>query len=217
MTAKTIALTDELHSYLLAHGGEPDEIAADLLAETRSLLPDEADMSIAPEQAAFLTLLTRTLGVRRAIEIGTFTGFSSLAIARGLADGGRLLCFDVSTEYTSVARRYWARAGVADRIDLRIGRAADTLPELPAEPATDLAFIDADKTGYPTYWRELVPRMRPGGVILVDNVLRHGHVLDPQSPEDHAMIAFNDMVIADDRVESVMLPIADGLTMARRR
>jgi caffeoyl-CoA O-methyltransferase len=217
MSAKTITLTDELHSYVMAHGGEPDEIGRDLLAETRAALPGQSGMSIAPEQAAFLTLLCRVLGVRRAVEIGTFTGFSALAIARGLADGGRLVCLDISTEYTSVARRYWALAGVADRIDLRLGAAADTLRELPTDAVTDLAFIDADKTGYPTYWRELVPRMRPGGVVLVDNVLRDGRVLDPQSDDDLAIVAFNDMVMADERVDSVMLPIADGLTMARRR
>jgi caffeoyl-CoA O-methyltransferase len=216
MSAKTITMTDDLHAYVVAHGGEPDAVARDLLAETRAALPDQAQMSIAPEQAAFLTLLTRTLGVRRAVEIGTFTGFSSLAIARGLPHDGRLICFDVSEKYTSVARRYWARAGVDDRIELRLGPAAETVRTLPAEPVLDLAFIDADKTGYPTYWNELVPRMRPGGVILVDNVLRDGRVLDPQTADDHAIVEFNKMVVADDRVDAVMLPIADGLTMARR-
>jgi caffeoyl-CoA O-methyltransferase len=217
MSAKTITLTDELHAYVVAHGGEPDEIARDLLAETRAALPAQARMSVAPEQAAFLTLLTRTLGVRRAVEIGTFTGFSSLAIARGLADGGRLTCFDISDEYTSIARRYWARAGVDDRIELRLGPAAERVRELPADAGLDLAFIDADKTGYPTYWNEIVPRMRPGGVILVDNVLRDGRVLDPQSADDHAIVEFNKLVLADERVDAVMLPLADGLTMARRR
>ncbi|GAB3816160.1 class I SAM-dependent methyltransferase [Micromonospora zhanjiangensis] len=210
-------LTDELHSYLVAHGTPPDEIARDLYDETRAVLPEDADMQIAPEQGAFLTFLTRLLDVRQAVEVGTFTGTSALAIARGLAAGGRLTCFDISEEFTSIARRYWDRAGVADRIELRIGPAAEQLRTLPAEPHLDLAFIDADKTGYPIYWAELVPRMRSGGVILVDNVLRGGRVLAPQNEGDRAIAAFNDAVRSDERVDLVMLPVADGLTLARRR
>jgi caffeoyl-CoA O-methyltransferase len=217
MSAKTLPLTDELHAYVVANGSEPDDIARDLLAETRDTLPAQAGMLVSPEQAAFLTLLTRILGARRAVEVGTFTGYSSLAIARGLAEGGRLTCFDISNTFTSVARRYWARAGVADRIELRLGPAAETVRGLPADAGLDLAFIDADKTGYRTYWEELVPRMRPGGVLLVDNVLWDGRVLDPRSEDDHAIVEFNKMVQADDRVEAMILPIGDGLTFARRR
>ena len=128
-------------------------------------------MQIAPEQAAFIRMLTGLIGARQAVEIGTFTGLSALSIARGLADGGRLTCFDISAEFTDVARRYFKRAGVDDRIELRIGPAAQRLTELPAEPYLDLVFIDADKESYATYWAELVPRVRPGGVLLVDNVL----------------------------------------------
>ncbi|RUL92691.1 O-methyltransferase [Verrucosispora sp. FIM060022] len=215
MTLKSIPLTDELHGYLVAHGAPPDEVIRDLAEETLALLPEHASMQVAPEQAAFLTFLTRLLGARQAVEVGTFTGLSALAIARGLVDGGRLTCFDISEEYTSVARRYWARAGVADLIDLRIGPAGDTLRQLPNERYLDLAFIDADKAGYPIYWAELVPRMRPGGVIAVDNVLRHGRVIAPQNADDRAIAAFNDDVLADVRVDAVMLPIADGLTLAR--
>ncbi|GIJ08803.1 O-methyltransferase [Micromonospora andamanensis] len=214
MTLKSIPLTDDLHRYLVAHGAPPDEIVSDLARETLALLPEHASMQVAPEQAAFLTFLTRLLGARQAVEVGTFTGLSSLAIARGLTEGGRLTCFDISEEYTSVARRYWARAGVDDRIDLRIGPAGDTLRELPHERYLDFAFIDADKTGYPVYWAELVPRMRPGGVIAVDNVLRNGRVVAPQSADDRAIAAFNEDVLADVRVDAVMLPIADGLTLA---
>ncbi|GGL91090.1 MULTISPECIES: O-methyltransferase [Micromonospora] len=217
MTLKSLPLTDELHAYLVAHGSPPDQIMRDLAEETLAALPAEAGMQIAPEQAAFLTLLTRIAGVRQAVEVGTFTGLSSLAIARGLADGGRLTCFDISTEYTGIARRYWARAGVDDRIELRIGPAAETLRELPQERYLDLAFVDADKTGYPVYWAELVPRMRPGGLILVDNVLRGGRVVAPRDEADRAIAAFNDDVLADVRVEAVMLPVADGLTLARVR
>ncbi|TDC28081.1 SAM-dependent methyltransferase [Micromonospora sp. 15K316] len=215
MTTKSIPLTDELHGYLVGHGSPPDEIIRDLAEETRAVLPDEATMQVAPEQAAFLTFLTRILGARQAVEVGTFTGLSSLAIARGLAEGGRLTCFDISEEYTGIARRYWARAGVDDRIELRIGPAGDTLRDLPHERYLDFAFIDADKTGYPIYWAELVPRMRPGGVIAVDNVLRGGRVIAPQDEGDRAIAAFNDEVLADVRVDAVMLPIADGLTLAR--
>jgi caffeoyl-CoA O-methyltransferase len=217
MSFKPLPLTDELHRYLLAHSSPPDDVVADLIAETRANLPDNATMQIAPEQAAFLTMLTRVAGVRNAVEVGTFTGLSSLAIARGLADGGRLVCFDISEEFTSVARRYWARAGVDDRIELRIGPAAERLQELPEDEHVDLAFIDADKSGYQTYWDAIVPRMRRGGIVLVDNVLRGGRVLRAEHPLDRAIVDFNAAAVRDRRVELVMVPIADGLTMARKR
>jgi caffeoyl-CoA O-methyltransferase len=216
MSYKALPLTPELHAYLLLHSTPPDAVTADLIAETRAALPDDAGMQVAPEQAAFLRMLTGVMGVRRAVEVGTFTGLSSLSIARGLADGGRLTCFDISEEFTGVARRYWKRAGVDDRIELRIGPAAERLRELPAEPHLDLVFIDADKPGYPAYWNELVPRVRPGGLLLVDNTLWSGRVADPQEESDRRMVAFNDLVLADPRTEVVILPIADGLTMARR-
>ncbi len=217
MTTKSLSLTDELHTYLVAHGTPPDEIVQDLMAETRSALPKQVTMQIAPEQAAFLTLLTRLVGARQAVEVGTFTGLSALAIARGLADGGRLTCLDISEEYTAVARRYWKRAGVDDRIELKIAPALDSLRAMPAEPHLDLAFIDADKESYAAYWEELVPRLRPNGLLLVYNVLWSGRVLAPQSESDRAIVAFNEMAVRDDRVELVMLPVADGLTLARRR
>ncbi|MCW3838791.1 O-methyltransferase [Micromonospora yasonensis] len=217
MSTKPLPLTPELHAYLVAHGSTPDEVVRELAEETRAALPAQAEMQVAPEQAAFLTFLTRLLGVRQAVEVGTFTGLSSLAIARGLTEGGRLTCFDISEEYTGIARRYWARAGVQDRIELRIGPAAETLRELPRERYLDFAFIDADKVGYPIYWDELVPRVRPGGVIAVDNTLRGGRVLAPQNADDRAIAAFNDEILADVRVDVVMLPIADGVTLARVR
>ena len=217
MSFEPLPLTPELHAYLLDHSTPPDEVTAALIAETRSLLPDEAGMQIAFEQATFLRLLTSVMGVRNAVEVGTFTGLSSLSIARGLAGGGRLVCFDVSTEFTDVARRYWKLAGVDDRVELRIGPAAERLQELPGEPYLDLVFIDADKPGYPVYWNELVPRVRPGGVLLIDNVLRAGRVVDPRNDGDRAIIAFNDLALHDQRTELVILPIADGLTMARRK
>lgn len=217
MTVKTLPMTDELHAYVVEHGSPPDEVMRDLIDETQRSLPGNAQMQVAPEQAAFLSLLAKLVGARHAVEVGTFTGLSSLAMARGLADGGKLVCFDISDEFTSVARRYWDRAGVSDRIELRIGPAAERLRELPAEPHLDLSFIDADKTGYPAYWEEIVPRTRPGGLIVVDNVLRDGRVLAPRDDSDKAIVHFNDIAARDERVEVVMLPIADGLTLARRR
>ncbi|GIJ51107.1 O-methyltransferase [Virgisporangium aliadipatigenens] len=215
MSNRTLGLDEELHAYVVAHGSRPDPVASDLIDETHAVLPDEAEMQIAPEQAALITMLTKLVDARLAVEVGTFTGFSSLAIARGLAADGRLICFDVSDEYTSIARRYWARAGVADRVELRIGPAAEGLAALPATREIDLAFIDADKRSYPTYWAELVPRMRVGGLILVDNVLREGRVIDPQDDSDRVIIEFNRAVVADPRVEAVLVPIADGVTVAR--
>lgn len=217
MTYKALPLTGELHAYMLAHCTPPDDVTADLVRETRAALPDDAGMQVATEQAAFIRMLTGVMGARQAVEVGTFTGLSSLSIARGLAPGGRLTCFDISEQFTEVARRYWKRAGVDDLIELRIGPAAERLRELPDEAYLDLVFIDADKEGYATYWAELVPRMRPGGIVLVDNVLWGGRVMSPQTDSDKAIVHFNTMVLADERVEVVMLPIADGLTMARRR
>jgi caffeoyl-CoA O-methyltransferase len=217
MTSRNIPITADIEAYVVGHGGEPDPVMRDLIAETRSVLPDEAGMQVGSDQAALLTFLTRLVNARQAVEIGTFTGLSALAIARGLAEGGRLICLDISEEFTSIARRYWERAGVQDRIELRIGPAAETVKALPTDPVIDFAFVDADKTGYPTYWAQLVPRMRPGGVIAVDNVLRGGRVLHPTSEADRVIAAFNDDVAKDDRVDAIMLPFADGITLARRR
>jgi caffeoyl-CoA O-methyltransferase len=213
---KSIGLDDDLHAYLVAHNPPADPVVADLLAETRETWPQEANLSIAPEQAPFLTFLARLIGARQAVEIGTFTGLSSISIARGLGEGGRLTCFDVSAEYTAVARRYWERAGLADRIELRLGPAVQTLRSLPDEPHLDLVFIDADKMNYPAYWEAMVPRLRPGGIVVVDNVLRYGRVLAPKDAETVVVAEFNAAVRADPRVESVMIPLGDGLTLARK-
>ena len=216
MSYQELPLTPELHAYLQQHSTQPDDLTNELIAETRANLPANASMQIAPEQATFLRILTSVLGVRQAVEVGTSTGLSSLSIARGLADGGRLTCFDISEEFTGVARRYWKAAGVEDRIELRIGAAVERLRELPAEPHLDLVFIDADKESYGQYWDELVPRVRPGGVLLVDNTLRGGRVLAPEYGSDRAMVAFNTKALNDPRTELVLLPVADGLTFARR-
>ncbi|MGH3662511.1 MAG: O-methyltransferase, partial [Micromonosporaceae bacterium] len=178
MTLRSLTITPELHRYLVDHSTPADQIARDLIEETYQKIPDQAGMQVAPEQAGFLTLITKIIGARHAVEVGTFTGYSSLAIARGLAEDGHLLCCDVSEEWTSIGRPHWKRAGVADRITLRIAPALETLRALPAEPYLDLTFIDADKPGYVSYWDEIVPRTRPGGVILVDNVLWSGRVVE---------------------------------------
>ena len=214
---KFTALDDALYDYLLAHRSPDDEVVRQLREET-ARLGTHAVMQIAPDQATFLRLLVAAIGARRAIEVGTFTGFSGLAIARGLPRDGRLLCLDVSEEWTAIARRAWARAGVADRIELRIGPAAEALRALPDEPSFDFAFIDADKKGYPVYWEEIVRRLRPGGLIAVDNVLWEGEVVQPEEQGEDvvAIRLFNELVLADRRVESVMLALADGLTLARK-
>ena len=212
-------LSPELHAYLIAHSSPVDEVLASLAEETLRRFPDSAQMEIGPEQGTFMTLLTRLACTSRAIEVGTFTGYSSICLARGLADGGRLICCDVSEEWTSVARAYWDKAGVADRIELRLGPAIGTLRALPADAAFDLAFIDADKEGYIGYWDEIVPRTRPGGAILVDNTFSGGRVVDAASrePRVQSIRDFNDHAAADGRVDLVMLPIGDGLTLARKR
>ena len=218
MSRKTEHLSDELHAYLLDHSTGLDQVQEALIEETATL-GGVAQMQIAPEQGAFMELLARILGARFAVEVGTFTGYSGMSIARGLVDGGRLLCCDISEEWTAIAKRYWERAGVSDRIELRIGPALETLRALPPDPEIDLAFVDADKGGYIGYWEELVPRMRPGGVLLIDNVFAGGRVVEPSPSEDTArhIKAFNDHAAKDSRVDLVMLPIADGLTMARKR
>jgi caffeoyl-CoA O-methyltransferase len=218
MSDRFIAPSAALYDYVVAHGTPPDRVQRDLIEETHSALPRAAGMQIGSDQGTFLTMLVKIIGVRAAVEVGTFTGYSSLAIARGLEPGGRLLCCDVSDEFTSIARRYWRLAGVDDRIELRLAPALETLQSLPATAHLDFAFIDADKGGYASYWAELVPRMRPGGVIAVDNTLWSGRVLDAAATGDTgAIIAFNDLVRDDDRVEKVILTIGDGLTLARKR
>jgi len=174
---------------------------------------------VAPELGTLLTLLTRISRARSGIELGTFTGYSSICIARGLGAGGRLLCCDVSDEWTSVARKYWEKAGLTDRIELRLRPALETLRALPGEEAYDVAFIDADKIHYPDYWTELVPRVRSGGVIMVDNTFSHGRVLDAgnDNPSVVAVRRMNDLAAADDRVELIMIPIGDGVTVAHKR
>jgi caffeoyl-CoA O-methyltransferase len=218
MTRRSEQLSEELHNYLVDHSAAPDDVLTQLADETAARFPDAAGMQIGPEQGTFMTLLTQLTGAKRALEIGTFTGYSSICIARGLATGGALTCCDVSEEWTSVAQKYWELAGLADRIRLELRPALETLRAMPASERFDVAFIDADKTGYVSYWDEVVPRIRTGGIILVDNTLSHGRVIDSAttSRDVVSIRAFNDHAAADDRVVLVLLPIGDGLTMARK-
>jgi caffeoyl-CoA O-methyltransferase len=205
-------------AYLVAHSTPPDELVQRLIAETAAL-GDVAVMQISTDEGAFLTNIARLARTTNAVEVGTFTGYSAICIARGMTPAGHLLCCDVSEEWTNIARRYWSEAGLADKIELRLGPAADTLRSLADEPVLDLAFLDADKQGYPTYWEELVPRMRPGGAIIVDNVLQRFQVLDDTATSENvvAIRRFNDQVVADERVDVAMLPIRDGVTLAVKR
>jgi caffeoyl-CoA O-methyltransferase len=215
---KSFFLTKPVHDYLVAHAPQLDDMQRDLIAETEAL-GGISMMQIAPEQGAFMTLLARLIGARRAIEVGTFTGYSAISIARGLSDDGTLLCCDVNEEWTTIARKYWERAGVDDKIELRIAPAIETLRSLPAGEQFDLAFIDADKPNYPHYYEEVLARLRRNGVILVDNTLWGGAVADAKATDDNtnAIRAFNDAVAADDRVESTILTVGDGLTLIRKR
>lgn len=214
---KSFFLTKPVHDYLVAHAPPLDDVQHDLIAETETL-GGISMMQIAPEQGAFMTLLTRLIGARNAIEVGTFTGYSAISIARGLPDDGTLLCCDVNEEWTAIARKYWKRAGVDDKIELRIAPATETLRSLPAGERFDLAFIDADKPNYPNYYEEVLARLRRNGVILVDNTLWGGAVADAKATDDNtkAIRAFNDAVAADDRVESTILTVGDGLTLIRK-
>jgi caffeoyl-CoA O-methyltransferase len=214
MARASAFLDPRLNEYLVAHAEPRDPLLAELAAETERTWAD-LDMQISPDEGALLRLLVRLGRARHAIELGTFTGYSSICIAQGLRPGGRLLCVDVSVEWTSVARRYWERAGLEDRIELHLGPALRVLEGLPGEPRFDFAFVDAEKSEYIAYYEALVPRMTPGGLIAVDNVLRHGTVFGLGVPDRRTDLAraFNDHVLADSRTESVIVPIADGLSL----
>jgi predicted O-methyltransferase YrrM len=219
---KHVPVSEALHSYLVGCCTPPDQ-AFSRLAEATAALGEEAGMMIAVEEAALLTMLARLLGATTAIDVGTFTGLSALALAHGLAPGGRVLTCDVTDRYAQIARDHWVLAGVADRVEFRLGPARRTLEALPPGSA-DLIFVDADKMNYPHYHALSVPLLRPGGLLVADNVLLDGYVLDPELATDslrrscaRALRSFNSALGADGRLETVMLPVADGLTLARKR
>jgi predicted O-methyltransferase YrrM len=220
MSNKTMGISADLAAYVLEVGTREPDVLARLRDETASL--PQHGMQIAPEQGALLALLVELMGARRCIEVGTFTGYSSTAVALALPEGGQIVCCDVSEEWTSLARKYWDEAGVGNKIDLRIAPAAETLDQLLAdgeESAFDFAFIDADKTGYDGYYERLLRLVRPGGLIVLDNMLWGGEVLD-EGTEDkstQAIRALNAKLARDERITLCLLPVADGVTLARRR
>jgi predicted O-methyltransferase YrrM len=208
----------EIEAYAAAHSTGPDEVQRELQKVTAEKTGAASRMQIGDDQAVLMEIIARAMGARRGVEVGTFTGYSALAVARGMGPEGRLLCCDVSEEWTAIAREAWQKAGVADRIDLRIGPAAETLQSLPEEEQFDFAFIDADKTGYPTYYEEILPRLRAGGLILVDNVLQSGRVIDDSATDENvvAIRKLNDTIAHDPRVRGVMLPIGDGVSAVQK-
>jgi caffeoyl-CoA O-methyltransferase len=207
-----------IDDYAAEHSTAPDARQLELQRVTREKTGSAAGMQIGDDQAVLMEVLVRAMGATRALEIGTFTGYSALAVARGLGPGGHLLCCDVSREWTSVARTAWQEAGVADRIELRIGPGLETLRSLPPGEQFDFAFIDADKTGYGQYYEEVLTRLRPGGLMLLDNTLQGGHVAgDLAGDEDvDAIRSLNDAIAADPRVKVVLLPIGDGVTFVQK-
>ena len=216
MTSRPLTLTQDLIAYVRRVGVREHPVLAQLREEAATM--PQASMQIGSEQGAFMALLVQLTGARRILEIGTFTGYSSTAMALALPPDGRITCLDVSREWTDRARRAWTDAGVADRVELRMGPAVESLAEL-ADGSFDLAFIDADKTGYDAYYTGCLRVVRPGGLILIDNVLQSGRVIDPAADDENvlAIRALNERIAADERVDIVLLPLADGLTMARVR
>jgi predicted O-methyltransferase YrrM len=218
MANRTLTITDELNEYLVRVGTREPEILRRLREETAAL--PQHNMQIGPDQGAFMAMLVRLSDAYRCLEIGTFTGYSSTAVGLALPPHGKMVCCDVSREWTDVARRYWSEAGLAERIELRLAPAAETLEALLAEGATfDFAFIDADKSGYDTYYEGCLRLVRSGGLITIDNVLWSGAVADPSVNDEGttAIRALNEKIAADERVDAVILPIGDGLTLARVR
>ncbi|PSR02691.1 MAG: methyltransferase [Bacteroidetes bacterium SW_8_64_56] len=220
MSNQSIGLPDELHEYLLSVSLREPDVMQRLRTETAE--HPRSEMQIAPEQGQFLRFLVRLIGVRRSIEVGVFTGYSALAVAMELPPTGTLVACDVSEEYTGVARRYWVEAGVADRIDLRIAPAEETLSALledGQDGTFDFSFIDADKETYDTYYEQSLKLLRPGGVIALDNMFRGGRVTDPEVEEEsvRAIQRLNEKLRGDERVHLSMLPLADGVTLAMKR
>jgi caffeoyl-CoA O-methyltransferase len=221
MSSKTLALTEPLHHYLLSVSAREPEILARLREETAGL--PQAGMQISVEQGQFMRLLIELLGARKTLEVGVFTGYSSLSVALALPPDGRIVACDVSEEFTAVARRYWREAGVEPKIELRLGPAAETLEKLleaEGQAGTfDFAFVDADKSNYDRYYELALRLLRPGGLLAIDNTLWSGRVADPeaQEPDTRALRALNEKLHRDERVTLSLLPIGDGLTLARKR
>jgi caffeoyl-CoA O-methyltransferase len=219
-TRRRSRFTDEaIDAYASSVSTRPDTLQLALQRRTVEETGEASRMQIGDDQSLLIELIVRAMGAKRAVEVGTFTGYSSLAIARGLGDDGCLLCLDVSEEWTDIAREAWAEAGLSDRIELRIAPAAETLRSLPTEELFDFAFIDADKTGYAVYYEEILSRLRPGGLILLDNMLQSGRVIDPSADDEsvRAIRALNEAIAADGRVQVVLLSVGDGVSVVQKR
>ncbi len=207
-------MNEPIGDYLARHARQ-DDVLARIERETREL--PLSRMMTSPDEAALLTMLARLTGAATALEIGTFTGYGAVAIARGLVDGGTLTCLELEEEFAEIARANLRDAGLDDRAEIVVGPAAESLAEMPEKPTFDFVYLDADKTGYPAYYDLILPRLKRGGLLLIDNVLLGGSVTDPQDERSRIMDAFNDRVADDERVDSVMVLVADGLTLVRRR
>ncbi len=207
-------LTQGIVDYLARHSRQDDVLSR---IERETLEMPQAAMATPPDEGALLTMLARLTSARRALEVGTFVGYGAISIARGLADGGRLTCLELEEKYAAMARANLKDAGVDDRVEILMGPAEELLRGMPEEPTYDFVFLDADKTSYPTYYELIVPRLQPGGLLLIDNVLLGGGVVDPQSERERIVADLNDRITADDRVDSVMIFVADGVTLVRRR
>ncbi|HWB60497.1 MAG TPA: O-methyltransferase [Chthoniobacteraceae bacterium] len=217
---KYTPVTDDLYDYMTRQRSQTHDPVMDALRAETATLGEVSQMSVSEVQGSFLTLFVAAVGAKHAVEVGTFTGASSISIARGLPPDGRLICFDRDDQWTSIAVRYWKQAGVADKIELRLGDAATTLGAFKPSAPLDFVFIDANKDGYDQYYEALLPHVRAGGVIIFDNMFRHGEVLWPaekQSIETRTIDALNHKLAADPRVQSVLIPIADGLNICRKK
>ena len=217
MSLEPTPIDADLTAYIQAHASGRDE-ALTKVEEQTAAMGSIVMMQTAPEQAAFLEMLVKSVGARLALEVGTFTGYGAIRIARGLAPGGRLICFELEQERADIARANLDQAGVGDQVEIVVGPAIDGIRALPNEPGIDFVYLDADKTGYPDYYEELVPRLNPGGLLAIDNVFMGGRILDTDPDEGTAAVqGLNDRIMKDERVSSVMLGMADGLTLVIRK
>ena len=216
--AKITSLTQDLYRFMLRNRTAEEQLLGELRRETEQRIGRLAGMMISEEQGLLLRILVAAIGARRVVEVGTFTGYSAACMAAALPTDGRLVCCDVSQEWTSIGVPYWRRGGLSDRIDLRIAPALDTLRELPSQPPVDFAFVDADKDNYVAYFEALLPKLRPNGLLAFDNVMWHNWMMDAanQDAETIGIREFNDHILGDPRIETVMLHVGDGVTLIRK-
>ena len=216
--AKITSLTQDLYRFMLRNRTAEEQLLGELRRETEQRIGRLAGMMISEEQGLLLRILVAAIGARRAVEVGTFTGYSAACMAAALPADGRLVCCDVSQEWTSIGVPYWRRGGLSERIDLRIAPALDTLRELPSQPPIDFAFVDADKDNYVAYFEALLPKLRPNGLLAFDNVMWHNWMMDAanQDAETIGIREFNDHILGDPRIETVMLHVGDGVTLIRK-